>query len=48
MYQVGPAEPATFAGIRVLLGLLALLAWYPPARRAARVSPSVAPRNGPV
>jgi putative ABC transport system permease protein len=41
LYGVGPADPASFAGIGVVLAAVALLAIYPPARRAARVHPAI-------
>ena len=44
LFQVHPSDPLTFGAVAVLLGLLALLASYIPARRAARVDPMVALR----
>jgi putative ABC transport system permease protein len=39
LYGVGAADPATFAAVVGLLGVIALAACYVPARRAARLDP---------
>jgi predicted permease len=44
LYGVEPTDPLTFVGISLLLVLIALLASYIPAQRAARIDPMVSLR----
>ena len=45
LFDTAPTDPITFAAIILLLGAVALLAGYIPARRASRINPMVALRN---
>jgi ABC-type antimicrobial peptide transport system permease subunit len=45
LYGVSPADPATWAGVVLVLAVVALVATLAPARRAARVEPLVALRH---
>jgi ABC-type antimicrobial peptide transport system permease subunit len=45
LFGTTPTDPVTFAAMILLLGTVALVAGYLPARRASRINPMVALRN---
>jgi putative ABC transport system permease protein len=45
LFEISPTDPATLAGVALLLLLTAAAACYIPARRAAKTDPAVALRN---
>jgi len=45
LFGTTPTDPITFLGMVLVLGTIALLAGYIPARRASRINPMVALRN---
>jgi ABC-type antimicrobial peptide transport system permease subunit len=45
LFRTTPTDPLTFAGMLVLLGAVALLAGYLPARKASKIDPLVALRT---
>lgn len=45
LFNTAPTDPATFAAMVVILGVVALLAGYIPARRASHINPMQALRN---
>jgi len=45
LFDTAPGDPITFAAMVLLIGGVALLAGYIPARRASRINPMVALRN---
>jgi len=45
LFSVSPVDPATFIGVPLVLGTMALFASYVPAFRATRIDPAIALRG---
>ena len=45
LFGIGPADPLAYGAVAVLLGFVAFVACYIPARRAAGVDPMIALRT---
>ena len=45
LFSVSPVDPATFIGVPLLLGVMAIAASYIPAFRATRIDPAIALRG---
>jgi putative ABC transport system permease protein len=45
LFSVSPVDPATFLGVPMVLGTMAILASYVPAFRATRIDPAIALRG---
>jgi ABC-type antimicrobial peptide transport system permease subunit len=45
LFSVSPVDPATFVGVPLLLGVMAIAASYIPAFRATRIDPAIALRG---
>ena len=45
LFNTAPSDPIAFGGMVVLIGIVALVAGYLPARRASSINPMVALRN---
>jgi predicted permease len=45
LFNTAPSDPVTFTAMVVMIGAVALMAGYLPARRASRINPMVALRN---
>jgi ABC-type antimicrobial peptide transport system permease subunit len=46
LFGITSTDPVTFGGMLVVLGLVAAIAGYLPARRASRIDPMAALRAG--
>jgi ABC-type antimicrobial peptide transport system permease subunit len=45
LFSISPVDPATFIGVPLLLGVMAIAASYIPAFRATRIDPAIALRG---
>ncbi|MCA1568316.1 MAG: ABC transporter permease [Acidobacteria bacterium] len=45
LYEISPLDPITFAGLSIMLMIVAVIACYIPARRATRINPIIALRD---